>query len=272
MQTCKAEGRLSATQSKMRIRNTKQNMGEFFRDSIWTFVGAVLAVAAIIVSVLIYLGQKQRKRLCVERIADVPLTRSGFRGIDGLQITYRGRTLDRPVVVLARISNPGNAPIQRADFEAPITLEFEQDTEILEVSVLETQPSGIPVSAEINGATAVLSPHLLNPGDTVLMRILLAESGSKFKPSARIAGVVVIETRARTSLWPPIIGVLGVLILILSAVYSPTPRSVYLSEIRPDEIPYLIAMILSTLLILGTFFRDLFARLGRIKEKILSFV
>jgi hypothetical protein len=243
-------------------------MGELLRDSIWTFVGAVIAVAAIIVSILIYLGQKQRKRLRVERIAGVPLARVGSQGIDGLQITYKGKSLDRPSIVLARISNPGNAPIRRADFEAPITLEFDQNTELLEASVVETQPSGIPASAEIKGSSAILSPHLLNSGDVVVMRIFLAAGGSKFTPFARIAGVGVIETRAGTSLWPPILGLLGVLIMGAAITFSPAPMSAQIMELRTDEIPYAVVSVFGSLLMMGVLIRDLVTRVARIRDRL----
>lgn len=243
-------------------------MGELLRDSIWTFIGAVLALAAIIVSILIYLGQKQRKRLRVERIAGVPLARVGSQGIDGLQVTYKGKSLDRPSIVVARISNPGNAPIHSADFEAPIALEFKQNTELLEASVVETQPSGIPVSAEIKGSSAILSPHLLNPGDVVVMRILLAGGGSRFTPFARIAGVGAIETHAGTSLWPPILGLLGVLIMVATIIFAPVPNSPQILELRAEEIPYLIAMAFGALLMLGVLVRDLLTRSARFRDRI----
>lgn len=243
-------------------------MGELLRDSIWTFVGAVLALAAIIVSILIYLGQKQKKRLRVERIAGVPLARVGSQGIDGLQVAYKGRSLDRPSIVVVRISNPGTAPIHSADFEAPITLEFEQNTELLEASVIETQPSGISVSIEIKGSVAILSPHLLNPGDIVVMRILLATGRSKFTPFARIAGVGVIETRVSTSLWPPILGMLGMLVVIAAIIFAPVPNSTKIMELRAEEIPYLVALAFGALLMLGVLGRDLVTRFDRIRDRI----
>lgn len=245
-------------------------MDQFLRDSIWTFVGAIVAVIAIIVSVLIYLGQKQRKRLRVEKIAGVPLVRIGSQGIEGLVVAYKGKSLERASIVVASICNSGNTPIQTADFEAPISLKFEQDAELLEASVVETRPPGMPVSAEIKGTSAILSPHLLNPGDVVVMRILLASGGSKFKPFARIAGVHTIETRVATSLWPPILGLLGAIIAIAAFVLAPVSDSAKL-VLRAEEIPYVVAATVGGLLMTGVLLRDFTARLTRIRDRMMLY-
>ncbi len=246
-------------------------MGESLRDTIWTFIGAILALTAIIVSILIYLAQKQRKRLRVENVAWMPLARIGSQGIEGLEVTYKGRSLANPSIIMARISNPGNAAIQSADFEAPITLEFEKNTEILETSVVETQPNGIPVSAEIKASTAVLSPHLLNPGDVVVVRIFVGNGKPKFKPFARIAGVRVIETQAGTSLWPPVLSILGLLILVGSMILSPAPTTFHIMAVRGEEIPYAIAAAFGGLLMIGVMSRDFIARIHRISERMHAF-
>lgn len=243
-------------------------MSELLRDSIWTFVGALLAMVAIVVSIFIYVRQKPRKRLRVERVTGVPLVRGSSQGIDGLQVSFKGKPLTGASIVIAEISNSGNHPIQSNDFETPICLVFEQQTELLAASVLETQPAGIPAFAEIKGSSAILAPLLLNPNDTVVLRILLAEGVSEFKPFARIAGVSTIESRLSVSLWPPIVGLFSVAIGVVALITSPLPRSNGVSEIRAEEVPHLIAVVFATMLMLGVITRDFVVRVIRIRDKI----
>lgn len=48
-------------------------MPEILRDPVWQFIGAIFALAAIVIVVIIYWMQRQRKSLSYEIISCTPL-------------------------------------------------------------------------------------------------------------------------------------------------------------------------------------------------------
>ena len=73
-------------------------MLNLIRDPLWQFVGALLALAAIAVSVFLYRLQAGRKSLAYHVISDTPLFRvdEDIRG--KLQIVYEGTLLFRMLI------------------------------------------------------------------------------------------------------------------------------------------------------------------------------
>lgn len=242
-------------------------MTEFFRDSLWTFVGALLALLAILVSIGVYYAQKQRKRITVETLARVPLIAIGKEGIEGLAITFNGQPLERATVVLIRVTNTGNMPILSADFEAPLSFEFSADSKILSATVVSSEPPRIPITVTISGETATLSPHLLNPNDNLTCRILLPASESKFVSLARIAGVKAIGGSRRVSLTQPLLGLLGMGAIAFSFWLSPEPKSRSLFEVRSEELPFMVAMTLSFVFFIAVQVNELRSRVQRRREQ-----
>lgn len=216
-------------------------MTELLRDSLWTFVGAALALLAILVSVWIYHAQKQRKRLAVETVARVPLLAIGKGGIEGLTITFQGKVLDEATVVVIRARNSGNVSILSSDFDVPLSFEFEDDAEVLNASVIFSEPENLPVTASVEGTRTILSPHLLNPGDAVTLRALVSKSKGKFRANGRIVGVKQIDSQSRVSLVPPIISFVAVILMFVSFWASPEPKSLTPGDIRRDELPFALS-------------------------------
>jgi amino acid transporter len=97
--------------------------------------------------------------------------------------------------MLVRIANSGNAPVVAADYESPIRLSLGSDARIFTADVVEAKPANLTVSPTIEGADVVVSPVLLNPGDSVTLQ-MLAQSEGGMTVGARIVGVSQIEDAA----------------------------------------------------------------------------
>ena len=249
------------------VSYTLDLMIEILRDSIWTFVGTLFALAAIVVAIAIYYGQRERKRLLVETLARVPLLALGKRGIDGLQLTFRGEPLTEASVLLVRVSCVGNRPIVAIDYDSPISFSFLGNAQVLVADVVSTDPAGVPIAIDAASNSATLTRHMLNPGDTVTCRMLIKESDGKFDVSGRIAGVKRIERSRSVSILPAIATMVALAVTISAFLLSPSPKSLTLADLRPEELPYVIAMLvgLITLLIGGT--ADLKSRLRKAQEQ-----
>lgn len=242
-------------------------MFEFLRDSLWTFVGVLLALLAILVSIGVYYAQKQRKRITVETLARVPLIAIGKEGIEGLAITFNGEPLERATVVLIRVTNTGNMPILGADFESPLSFEFAGDSKILSAAVVSSEPPRIPIAVTIAGATATLSPHLLNPNDSLTCRILLLASESKFISFARIAGVKTIEDSRPVSFTQPSLGLLGIGALAFFVWFYLKPKTDSIFLVEPEDLPFLVGMTLLLSFVVVLQFSQLRSRLIRLNER-----
>lgn len=227
-------------------------MLEFLRDPLWQFVGVALAVVAIVVSLRVYVAQRPRKRLLVERIARVPLVAGGSKGIPGLRILFGERELKSALVVLVRVQCTGNGPIVANDYETPLRLQFEDEATVLSADAVDTTPLGIPVSLACDGSGAIASKQLLNPGDFFTVRLLVENSKGRLEATARIAGVVKLEVGRRISLTQPASAILGLVLIVVAFVFTPEPKSTHLSDIRPDEVPYAIAITVGFLLMPGS--------------------
>jgi hypothetical protein len=242
-------------------------MLEILRDSIWTFFGTLAATAAIAVTIAIYFGQRQRKRLFVETVARVPLLANRVKGVDGLQITFQGEPLSDAAVLLVLITNAGNTPILASDYESPLSFEFTEGSAVLAADVLLSQPEGIPLNISISGRRAILSPQLMNPTDTVTCRFLLKNTDGKFETKGRVAGVKRIERRRQTSVLPPVLTFVSFVLVVSAFILSPNPKSSTFADVRLEEIPYIGVMLLGSFTLLLGMATDFCARLRKLRAQ-----
>ena len=220
-------------------------MQELLRDSIWDFVGAVLALIAIGAAFWVYALQRPRKRLLIERIARVPLITFGTERVEGLEIRLNGELVESASVVVVRITNSGNRPITAEDFERAVTFRFEEGATVLHAEISEFSPSGLAVTTNSKGRELQIEKCLLNPADTFLCRALVRDSRGRYKPSARVVGMKDIETSRPASVARPIIMTLCFIVVLIAFVLSPSPSSNALIDLRLEELPYAGVMILA---------------------------
>lgn len=227
-------------------------MLEIIRDPAWQFIGSVLGLTTIALSLWFYFSQRSRKRVLIETIARIPLVTDGAHGIPGLKVTINDTPVEKASILLVRIRNVGNSPILAADVEEPISLILEEGSIVLSADVDEVWPKHLPVSLTFADRTVTVSRHLLNPGDTFTCRILVQDSRGDFTARARIAGVQVLERRKWTNLWLPISSLFGIVLMIGSFYFSPEPKSFWPFDIRAEEIPYALFMTLGVMLLVLT--------------------
>lgn len=118
-------------------------MMEFIRDPLWQFVGAVLALAAIIISILLFLAQRKRKSLAYEVVSQTALL-SVAEELEGkLKILYQRKPVREVHLLILRLSNNGNTPILASDFVREVSIGFSNSTRILSAEVSETNPDNL---------------------------------------------------------------------------------------------------------------------------------
>jgi hypothetical protein len=168
-------------------------MSDVLRDPIWQFIGAVLAALAVFISVIVYLKQRRRKSLSYAILTNTSLLKWEALAIkERLQLTYDGKAVQQASLIIVKIINSGSLPIISSDYELPVSLGFGK-AKILSAEIAEVHPRSLNVSISVEGDTSgekvVISPTLLNSGDWIALKILVAGFEYEIVVDGRIVGV-----------------------------------------------------------------------------------
>lgn len=175
---------------------------DFARDPAWQFMGVVLAMIAVAVSVWIFWRQQQVKRInfAVERSANLLAIADEVR--HRIEVRYDGRVVSDLRVTEFRVSNSGSIPIAPGDYVEALKIHFGSRAVLLSAEQISATPSELSIKLSWHGSDPLiedktrvsLAPVLLNVGDSFGIRCLVSQS-DECKPEARIMGVSTIHRR-----------------------------------------------------------------------------
>ena len=168
-------------------------MIEIIRDPIWQFIGVILAVVAIIITVIFFLYQRQKKAISWQIISNTPLLKIDDDIKRNLQVLYSGKPVQDIQLIIARIINTGNVSIKSTDYEGPINLNFGKNAQILTAEITKTSPNNLKASANIEGNGVIIPPTLMNSRDWITLKILVSQFDEPITVEGRIVGVKEIE-------------------------------------------------------------------------------
>src|SRR5947209_7742477 len=115
-------------------------MREFLGSPIWQFLGVIFAFLAIILTIALYLKQRQHKALSFRVLSDTTLL-SVEDDIKGrVKIFFDDQQIDEVSLFILEIVNSGNASIAKDDYEQPVTLNLNEGAIILSSEVVKTVP------------------------------------------------------------------------------------------------------------------------------------
>ena len=95
-------------------------MSEFFRDPIWQFVGALLALLAIGISIYFFFLQRKKKALSYRILTDTELLTVDEQIKGEIKIIYGKLPIQNVHLLVMKVENNGNMPILSSDFEEPL--------------------------------------------------------------------------------------------------------------------------------------------------------
>ncbi|MDQ3649371.1 MAG: hypothetical protein M3458_03645 [Acidobacteriota bacterium] len=161
----------------------------FLRDPIWQFIGATIALAALLISILPFVIARKRKAIAYYFFSSTPLSAEDD---DKLRIVYDGKPVENVGTVFVRLYNSGNLPIQPDEFYSPVTIRFGGESQILRVRYA-AYPSPFDMAIEVQSNTLSLAPVMLNKRDGINIHALVAGFDGKVDVSARVTGVPRIK-------------------------------------------------------------------------------
>jgi hypothetical protein len=188
---------------------------ELLRDPIWQFIGAILALIAIAISILVFKLQRKRKRLSYNIVIDTPLL-SVREDIEGkLKITYQRKRVKNIRLVEINFSNTGNVPITTSDYERPLKVCYGDAASILTAEISNVEPSNLCATITSDTNSYTISPVLLNPKDSISVRVLLSDYDRNFTIDTRIIGIFKVQPVDEFSITSSILILLGLFFTLL---------------------------------------------------------
>jgi hypothetical protein len=164
---------------------------DIFRDGIWNFVGVILALIAILISLYLNVRNSKRKRLSYKFDSYIIFELDENLHND-VKILFKEKPVSNIKVFLFELKNTGKIAIQEDDFVAPITLTFNEKAEILNIEK-EFHPPNISSTISNNQNEILINRTLLNKNDVIKLKILLSNSNNDFNLSSRINNINAIK-------------------------------------------------------------------------------
>lgn len=198
-------------------------MLELLRDPLWQFVGAALALFTLATSFLIYLLQRQRKAISYEVVSRNQLltVREELEG--KLQVLYEGDPTKDICLLVLKLINSGNLPVSTSDYECPISFATGANSKILSAVVTNKDPQELSIELVVEPSRVVVQPALLNPKDSITLKILVSDFAGSIIPHARIVGVKAITKASSNSSYSTLLMICG-LVLLTFGVYLFMPK------------------------------------------------
>lgn len=197
---------------------------KFLKDPIWQFVGVIVGIIAIFVTLFVYVNERPHKKLRVEILSNNLLISINTDIAKEIQVLYKDSPVESLSLILLKFENTGNEPIREIDYSEPIQIVLSEKAEIGEVTIQETRPSGILLVPSITKKNQIeLAEALLNPGDQVVLKILAINNDGTLNITTRIAGVSNIEIQSvlenQTSAKDPAVAVVSIWCLVIEILF-----------------------------------------------------
>jgi hypothetical protein len=216
-------------------------MLDLLRDPLWQFVGVVLGIGA---SVAIYRLQKLNKRLAYEIISRTTLLTVREELENKVQVLYDGSPVQSLTVFLVRVWNAGSEPIRSSDFERPLSFSAAAPAQILTVDTAAVLPGSLTPELVFEAHSLTVAPMLLNPGDSLTLKVLVKDASASLEPDARIVGVTRIQEGDGASRRLAVVTGVGMLMFLAGAAVAAFDlgrAAATFYELKPGETPQLLA-------------------------------
>ncbi len=180
----------------------------------------LIALIALIVSIIGITIYRNRKSLAYRVSLSTRLMSTEADREGRVQVTFDGEPVHDVRLVAIRVRNTGNVPIQRTDYEEQLGFSFGKDARVLTAEVTETRPDTLTAHVYTTEDRVLLSPTLLNSGDTISIKVLLTgEEEVTFE--GRIVGVSKVRQVKERTWVVLVVGVAALAAVLTVGILSP---------------------------------------------------
>jgi hypothetical protein len=200
------------------LMNKKEANNRGLRDPVWQFIGALIGAVTLFATFYFFFVQREVKSLQVVILSNTSLVEVEQSIASRIKIMYEDQSIANLSLFQVKLENNGNQIIREVDYVRPIKFVFPTSAEVIEATLLDSDPRNIGITLQKEQNTVVLLPFLLNAKERIIIRLLVinmptSKSIYPFEVDARIAGIKdvarvnAIEERSGSSrlLWPLIV-------------------------------------------------------------------
>lgn len=148
-----------------------------------------------IIAYWIYLKQKNIKELTYEKVSLNNIVEIDSKFRNSIEVKFNGDKVDNLWLLIIKIVNSGNTPIEKKDFDTSLSIEFNEGSQVLDAEVISTFPNNLQIEINHSSGKIEISPTLLNFGDNYSIRAMISGAKPKFILNARISGVKKLVTK-----------------------------------------------------------------------------
>lgn len=148
-----------------------------------------------IIAYWIYLKQKNVKELAYEKVSLNNIVEIDSKFRNSIEVKFNGEKVENLWLLIIKIVNSGNSPIEKKDFDAPLSIELGSDNQILDVEIINKYPNNLQLQSNHTSQKIELNPILLNAGDNYSVRAMVSGVEPKYSLNARISGVKDLKER-----------------------------------------------------------------------------
>lgn len=163
-------------------------MIELLRDPAWQFAGILLAAAAVVASFWIYWLQRQTKELAFGIVSSRRLLTVADEISSRVRVELDGREIKDLHLTVYGLKNSGRRAVPASDFDRPLSLNFALG-QVVSAQVSSQAPRNLGAKLLVTDSVVQLEPLLLNPGDHVLIQILLSPGSPRGQLDGRVIDV-----------------------------------------------------------------------------------
>jgi hypothetical protein len=160
----------------------------YIKDN-WKWVLTTIISIAAVVPAWLVINFNNKKALSYDIQSISPLITEDQALNRGIKILFDNKEVTKPYVSVIKLINTGGIPIEKIDYDGPIIFETGQNTRLLSVSIIDKLPLSITTNTVQNGNTLQLMPTLLNPEDSIYIKLITGDNKPKFNVRGRISGI-----------------------------------------------------------------------------------
>lgn len=216
----------------------------------------ILTAITVTVTITLWIKGRSHKSLSYDIISSTSLFEQ--HEVSKFKIFFEDKEIKENVyLVLLKIINSGNVPIEEKDFNKDITIQT-TNSKVLIAEVKETTPKNLNVDINNIGAGLVaISPLLLNSKEEMIIKLLIKSSEENpfnkddLKVESRIVGISEItkvkKSKSKDFLLMSITVILSIVSLSLSFLGNESPNRFAYSLVLSVSFAIIISFLLGTL-------------------------
>lgn len=162
----------------------------------WPTVATVaLFILLLVMAIWIPNVNLPGKGLLFRQMDKVPIAAKADSSAPELELLVGGKPVNQPYLSTILIRNSGHIPVKPKDFDSPIQISLQNETKIEQLRYSFIPPE-IDTTLTFTPTKVNIAPTLLNPNDTIVVKIFTSGGEPRFNVGARIEGIAKIQSES----------------------------------------------------------------------------